>query len=74
MPPDPEKLARFARRYLLTPRQREVLALLVVGHSNKEIAEQLGCSYRTVELHVAMLLQKTASARRTVLATKFWSS
>lgn len=42
----------------LTPRQREVCALLVKGYSHKEIALELGIrSHRTVEDHVQEILR-----------------
>ena len=40
----------------LTPRQREVMELLIRGLSNKLIANELGISDRTVELHRARVL------------------
>jgi two-component system response regulator DctR len=42
----------------LTPRQSEVLDLLLRGHTNKEIAEQLGASVRTIEIHRAAVSEK----------------
>ena len=42
----------------LTPREREVLDLLVTGLSNKAIANELGSSPRTVEVHRARILEK----------------
>jgi two-component system response regulator FixJ len=42
----------------LTPREREVLDLLVAGLPNKAIALQLGASPRTVEVHRAHILDK----------------
>lgn len=43
----------------LTPREREVLDMVMAGHANKIIAKNLGISYRTVELHRSHILQKT---------------
>jgi two-component system secretion response regulator SsrB len=37
----------------LTPRQRDVLRLVALGHTSREIAEILGISHRTVEMHRA---------------------
>lgn len=42
----------------LTPREREVMALVVDGRSNKEISQRLAISVKTVEVHRAHLMQK----------------
>ena len=42
----------------LTPREREVLALLVEGHQNKVVAARLGISTRTAEHHRASVMAK----------------
>lgn len=42
----------------LTPREREVMELVVSGRHNKEIAEALGISVRTVEVHKARIMTK----------------
>ncbi len=47
-----------ARLALLTPREREVLELLVAGLPNKAIANELGASPRTIEVHRARVLEK----------------
>jgi DNA-binding CsgD family transcriptional regulator len=49
----------------LSPRQREVLALLGAGKSNAEIAEELDCSLNTVKRHVTAVLQKLRLPNRT---------
>ncbi len=45
----------------LTAREREIVDRLVAGQSNKEIARELGISYRTVEVHRARIMSKTQS-------------
>ena len=42
----------------LTQRERELLALIAAGHSNRDIAAQLGISARTVEVHKARIMEK----------------
>jgi FixJ family two-component response regulator len=42
----------------LTPREREVMGLVVEGRHNREIAETLGISPRTVEVHKARMMTK----------------
>ncbi len=42
----------------LTPREREVMELVVLGRHNREIAEALGISGRTVEVHKARVMEK----------------
>ena len=54
----PEELARFQS---LTRREREVLSLICVGKSSRDIADQLGISPKTVEYHRSNLLQKSGA-------------
>ena len=59
---DPEVVAHFVGRRdrlaALTPREREVLALMAEGRSNASIAEALVLTVGAVEKHVASILQK----------------
>ena len=43
---------------LLTPRQRDILRLVSIGHTNREIAEMLEISVRTVEVHRFNLMRR----------------
>jgi len=53
-----------------SPRQRQIIPLLVQGKSNKEIAQALGISVRTVEFHLSVLYQKLGTASRLEAALK----
>ena len=56
-----ELVRRVASQQLLeelTPREKEVMELVVMGRHNREIAPQLGISVRTVEVHKARLMAK----------------
>ncbi|MDX2315994.1 MAG: response regulator transcription factor [Gammaproteobacteria bacterium] len=57
-----EQAAREAdlaeRMALLTPREREIMALVVAGKANKVIAIDLSISERTVELHRGRIMKK----------------
>lgn len=45
----------------LTPREREVMDLVVAGHPNKVVADRLGIAVRTVEIHRARVMEKTGA-------------
>jgi DNA-binding NarL/FixJ family response regulator len=73
---DPEVVARLLGRpatRMLTPREREVLALMAEGCTNAGIARRLWLNERTVETHVGSLMTKlglvtNAEEHRRVLA------
>ncbi len=52
----------------LSPREREVLALVAAGHTNKAIADLLFVSPNTIKTHVASLLTKLQADSRVQLA------
>jgi two-component system, LuxR family, response regulator FixJ len=45
----------------LTPRERDVLALMTQGKANKVMAADLGLSQRTIEIHRAHVMEKTGA-------------
>jgi len=52
----------------LTPRQRQIMDLVLAGHPSKNIAADLGISQRTVENHRALIMKKTGSKSLPALA------
>jgi DNA-binding CsgD family transcriptional regulator len=60
-----DRITRGPDDFQLTPRERDVLALLAEGCSNKEIARTLGISVHTAKFHVGSLLDKLDATGRT---------
>lgn len=52
----------------LSPREKQVLDLIMTARSNREIAEELGIEERTVKAYVANLLRKTGAENRVSLS------
>jgi two-component system CheB/CheR fusion protein len=52
----------------LTPREREIMELVLAGHPSKNIAADLGINQRTVENHRAAIMHKTGSKSLPALA------
>ncbi len=48
----------FIRSFSISPREQEIISLLVQGKSNKEISELLFISFKTVENHIYNIYQK----------------
>jgi len=56
---DEARLADLHRRVqALTPREREVMRLVIAGLLNKQIAAELGASERTIKIHRASVMRK----------------
>ena len=65
-PPDAGPADSFAQRAAqLTPQQWRVLALMVQGDQNKQIAHKLGVGEATVKAHVTVILRKLGVRSRT---------
>ncbi len=56
--------------YRLTPREREILSLLVDGLIMKEIAARLGLSYHTIDTHLRGIYEKLHVHSRTAVVAK----
>ncbi|HEX4283471.1 MAG TPA: response regulator transcription factor [Terracidiphilus sp.] len=54
----------------LTARERQVMDLILLARSNREIARELGIEERTVKAHVGRLMRKTGSENRIDLSMK----
>jgi two-component system CheB/CheR fusion protein len=52
----------------LTPRQRQIMDLVLAGHPSKNIAADLAISQRTVETHRASIMKKTGAKSLPALA------
>lgn len=69
MPLDPPALAdRIEDAEALTPRERDVLRLVVAGAPNADVAAQLGITVNTAKYHVANLLRKYGARSRAELS------
>jgi DNA-binding CsgD family transcriptional regulator len=66
------RVGEMAKVWNLTPRQGSVMALLVEGLANKEIAMRLGCSVGTIENHVTCILRRANVTSRAALTAAFW--
>ncbi|MGW8484103.1 LuxR C-terminal-related transcriptional regulator [Microbacterium sp. NPDC055903] len=65
--PDPLAACRAVWAELLTERELQVAMLIVSGAANKDVAETLGVSVRTVEVHVGRIFDKLGVRKRVEL-------
>ena len=66
-----EKMASYSVYHDLSAREKEVLPLILEGHSNSEISGMIFVSENTVKFHVRNILKKTGCANRQELAKSF---
>ena len=64
-----ERMRRPETGVVLTPRETDVLRLVATGHSNKQIAAQLGIGEATVKTHLLKAFDKLGVADRTHAVT-----
>ena len=67
--PAPERevddVAAHGENAVLTPREREVLALVAEGHSNQELARMLWVTEQTIKFHLSNVYRKLGASNRT---------
>ena len=54
----------------LTPREKETLKYIVLGLTNKEIAQKMGITHHTVKAFIASMFDKLGGGRRSDLAIR----
>lgn len=59
-----ERLASLRQGPVITPRERQILALIAKGRANKEIAAELGNAEDTVKRHISNILEKFSVSDR----------
>ncbi len=67
-----QELAAYAASRKLSPRETEIMRLVLLGKDNQNIATELSLAPGTVKVHVHNILQKTHMANRRELMQDFW--
>ncbi len=65
-----DPITRAAARFNLSPRERDVLREVMLGHGTSQIADRLGIAETTVADHVKRIAMKTDSHRRSEIIAK----
>lgn len=73
VPSKPASRNHDPRVDVLTPRERQIIRLIALGASNKEIAHQLSITERTVKAHLTNVFQKLGLSTRLQLAIQVLS-
>jgi DNA-binding CsgD family transcriptional regulator len=56
---------------VLSPREIEILEMIALGKTNRDIATRLGVTIHAVKFHLASIYRKLAVANRTEAAVRF---
>lgn len=67
-----QNLVAYAASRKLSPRETEILRLILLGKDNQNIASELSLAPGTVKVHVHHILQKTQMANRQALMQDYW--
>lgn len=65
-------LPAYVREHGLSPRESEVLRLVLLGKDNQNMASEMSLALSTVKVHVHNILRKTGNPNRRVLIHDFW--
>lgn len=69
-----DRLPAYANAHSLSKRETEILALVVEGKSNREIAAELVLAEGTIKTHLHNIMKKCAQPNREELKKDFWRS
>jgi DNA-binding NarL/FixJ family response regulator len=64
------RLPKLPHTTELSPRERQIVTLILRLQTNRAIAAELRCSIKTVEYHVSNILRKTGAESRTELIVR----
>jgi len=67
-----EKLRRLLEEFNFTPRERDVVSLLLEGLTSKEIAQRLNISSHTVKGYIRFIMTKTGVTTRSGIVARGW--
>ena len=70
--PSAELIARFCDAHRLTPRERQILAMVCKGLKNSQIGRELSVSNATIRLHIGNIHRKLDTGSKVDLVLRLW--